>query len=93
MAKQQPEIVRVKLNADPYATELFCPFCGEQILEPEGEGIGQCPHLIHADIGTDTEVEFLPSDLGFIYFEPAPACREHVFVFREGSGLDDEDGE
>jgi len=44
--------------------------------------IGQCPPLIHADIGTDTDVEFLPSDLGFVYF-----------VFREGSGLDDEDGE
>jgi hypothetical protein len=31
----------------------------------------------------DTDVEFAPGDFCFVYFEPAPACQEHNFVFRE----------
>jgi len=83
MAKKEPEMTRVRLGGDPYDSTLFCPFCGEPILEPDSEGIGQCPHLIHADIGMDTDVEFAPGDFCFVYFEPAPACQEHNFVFRE----------
>jgi hypothetical protein len=93
MAKNDPEITRVQLGGDPYDSTLFCPFCGEQILEPEGDGVGQCPHLIHADIGMDTAMEFLPGDFAFVLFEPGPASREHYFVFREAAGFEDDPDE
>jgi len=93
MAKKEPEMTRVRLGGDPYDSTLFCPFCGESILEPDGESVGECPHLIHAGIGMDTDVEFLPSDFCFVYFEPAPACNEHNFVFREFAEGEDEDDE
>ncbi len=88
MERKDPEMVRVRLSAGPYDSELFCPFCGEQILEPDGEGVGECPHLLYASVGMDTDVEFRPSDLCFVYFEPAPACQEHYFVFRESVWAD-----
>jgi len=31
----------------PYAN-FFCPFCGEQISDADGEDLGECPHLIAA---------------------------------------------
>jgi hypothetical protein len=92
MAKK-PEMVKVQLGGDPYDAELYCPHCGTQILEPGGEGIGECPHLIHADIGLDTDEEFQANDLAFVFFEPAPASQEHYFVFREVCGEDSEDDE
>jgi hypothetical protein len=96
MARKAPDMVKVRLSADPYDTELFCPFCGEQILGPGGDGMGSCEHLLHASIGLDGDVEFEPTDLCFVYFEPAPASREHCFVFREprfaeGDGEDEDD--
>lgn len=92
MTRKQPKMIRVPLSGDPYNSDLFCPFCGEQVLEAGGEGVEQCPHLIHADISMDDAPEFFSSDLGFVFFEPAPACREHFFIFREGDPLaSDED--
>lgn len=87
MAKKKAEIVRVKLDGGPYDSALFCPYCGAEILEPDGEGIGDCPHLVHSGMEEDPEevgeMEFRHNDLCFVYFEPAPASREHYFVFRE----------
>jgi hypothetical protein len=90
---KKPEMMRVPLSGDPYDSDLFCPFCGEQVLEAGGGDVGQCMHLIHADISLDDAPEFLPSDLCFVLFEPGPASREHYFVFREGTGLDNEEDE
>jgi len=85
VAKKKARMARVSLEGDPHDSNLFCPFCGEEILEPGGEGIGQCPHLIHSGMEEDPEeegeIEFLHNDLCFVYFEPAPAGRGHYFVF------------
>jgi hypothetical protein len=101
LAKKKPKLVRVQLDGAPYESALFCPYCGMEILEPGGEEIGTCPHLIHADMEGDPEEageqEFRSNDLCFVLFEPPPAWREHYFVFREAGGdgvdegVDDED--
>jgi hypothetical protein len=81
------KMVRVQLDGDPYASSLFCPYCGASILDPEAECNGECPHLIYSDIEGDPEEEgeqkFLPNDVCFVYFEEPPASRDHYFVFRE----------
>lgn len=84
------KMVRVQLDSDPYESALFCPYCGAKILEPGRFDMGECPHLIYADMEDpeedhedDGEHEFRPSDLCFVFFEPAPASREHYFVFRQ----------
>jgi len=91
MAKQKPQLITVELSGDPYDAELFCPYCGEQILEPEGEEAGMCPHLVHADLEEPNGEEVQPNDLCFMYYEAAPADRHHYFVFREFVGEDEED--
>lgn len=73
----------IAIGGDPYAAELFCPYCGEQILEPEAEETGGCPHLVHADMEEPDDEEIRANDLCFMFFEPAPASRHHYFVFRE----------
>lgn len=87
-----PKLITVSLSGDPYSAELFCPFCGEQILEPDGEDMGSCPHLVHADMEEPDEAAIESNDLCFMYFEPAPASRHHYFVFRE-AGIDEDDQE
>lgn len=96
MAKKQAKMVRVQLSGGPYDSLLFCPYCGTQILEPEGEDIENwCPHLIHAGIEDleEAEEEFLSNDLCFVFFEGAPASREHYFVFREAGEADESETE
>lgn len=86
------KLITVSLGGDPYAAELYCPYCGEQILEPEGENTGECPHLVHADMEEPDEEAIEANDLCFMFFEAAPASRYHYFVFREVSAaLDEED--
>ena len=86
------KLITIPLSGDPYDSELFCPYCGEQILEPEAEGTGDCPHLVHADMEEPDDEEVQTNDLCFMFFEPAPASRHHYFVFREvGDAGDEED--
>ena len=88
------KLIKVPLSGDPYASELFCPYCGEQILECEAEEAGDCPHLIHADLEEPDDEEVQANDLCFMFFEPAPASRHHYFIFREVvDGGDEEDDE
>jgi hypothetical protein len=90
MAKKKPEMARVRLDGGPYDSALFCPYCGAEILTPGGDGFGACPHLVHSGMEEDPEeageITPRPNDLCFVFFEPAPACREHYFVFREAGG-------
>ena len=83
------KLITIPLSGDPYDSELFCPYCGEQILEPEAEETGDCPHLVHADLEEPDGEEILANDLCFMFFEPAPASRHHYFVFREGGRDED----
>jgi hypothetical protein len=85
------KLITIPLSGDPYDSELFCPYCGEQILEPEAEGTGDCPHLVHADIEEPDDEEVQANDLCFMFFEPAPASRHHYFVFREVGDVGDEE--
>lgn len=88
-----PSLITIDLTGDPYDSELFCPYCGEQILEPDGDGMGECPHLIHADLEEPVADPANTNDLCFRFYEPAPACRHHYFVFREAGSEEDGDGD
>ena len=91
MASKEPTIITVELSGDPYVCDLFCPYCGEQILDSDGEGITECLHLIHADVEEPPVEPGHTNDLCFRFYEPAPACQYHYFVFREAGGDEDED--
>jgi hypothetical protein len=86
----QKKLIAVPLSGAPYAAELFCPYCGEQILEPETDETGDCPHLVHADMEEPVDEQVHANDLCFLRFEPAPASRHHYFVFREAASLAEE---
>ena len=96
--RKKPKLIRVQLAGGPYDSDLFCPYCGTQILSVEDiDNVGECPHLIYSamdddpepddeDEGGDTEKPtFHANDLCFVYFEQAPASRDHFFVFRENA--------
>ena len=66
----------------PY-DELYCPFCGESILHPERDDLGECPHLIYAEMEEEPDSkDFEEQDICLEFFEPAPAGRYHYFIFR-----------
>lgn len=81
----------VHMSQEPYEAVLFCPYCGQQILCPEWENIGDCGHLVHADIekpeseSTDTFSGKRGEHTGvcFVLSEMAPASRDHFIAFRE----------
>ena len=83
---KKSELIRVHLNSDPYQVTLHCPYCGEVILEPDAENVGECEHTVLSgmeDDPEDSEITYQPNDLCFVMHEPGPADREHYVVFRE----------
>lgn len=78
---------RIPLKSDPNYLNLFCPFCGEQVLgsEEEGEGFAsECSHTICLGFGdADADAEIVETDVVFEAYEGGPADRTHKFVFRE----------
>lgn len=77
------KLITVHLSGGPYASDLFCPYCGEQILDAAADDAGDCHHLVHADIEQPDNAVVQDNDLCFLFYEPAPANRHHYFVFRE----------
>lgn len=66
----------------PYA-ELYCPFCGTIISEPDGDELGECPHLVSVVFDEEPdESEYQEQDICLTFFEPPPAGRDHHFIFR-----------
>jgi hypothetical protein len=78
---------RIELNSDPYELELYCPFCGEQIIGTvEGEGFSEtCEHTVCVGFDDPGEEDIRDTDIVFVAYEGAPASREHIFAFREPS--------
>jgi hypothetical protein len=78
---------RILLKSDPNYLDLFCPFCGEQVLgsEEHGEGFSsECSHTICLGFDDeDAEANIVESDVVFEAHEGAPADRMHIFAFRE----------
>jgi hypothetical protein len=75
---------RINVNANPYELDLFCPFCGEQIVGGGDEGFADsCDHTICVGPDDDGADDITDSDIVFVAFESAPACREHIFAFRQ----------
>jgi hypothetical protein len=75
---------RIELQCDPYELELYCPFCGTNVVSSEGEGVVEsCSHCVCLGLDDDSEEDILDTDITFVAFEPAPACQEHIFAFRE----------
>ncbi len=50
-------IQRVEL--DTYASPIYCPACGQQVLSPEEGTVNECPHTL-----------FVAHDAGFEYRSP-----------------------
>ena len=83
---KKSKLIRIHLDSDPYQITLCCPYCGEVILEPDGENVGECEHTLLSgmeDDPEDSEITFRANDLCFVMHELAPADRDHYVVFRE----------
>lgn len=72
--------MRHRLHSDPYLMNLFCPFCGEQIVGEEF--VSECVHVICAGLDHPDEHLVQEGDIVFVAHEQ-DADRDHVFAFRE----------
>ncbi len=76
---------RMRLHVEPYELDLYCPFCGRQVVSgDEDKDLGSpCNHVVCRGCDDPAESRVKKSDLVFECFEPVPASRIHIFAFRE----------
>jgi len=76
---------RIKLNSDPYELTLYCPFCGQQVVSYDEDlgSVDPCQHMVCCGLDDPGESDIKDSDVVFVWCEPAPASRDHIFAFRE----------